>query len=191
MDWWLFDKFTFYLYVGIGYILTFVFRFAGKVALVRSVGDWSTVALFWIYGVWNLADFVGIDEALGFASELRLKGVLFAEISIVFHVVLSHLAWAFAGITDRNLASDIIWILLRFYFILSFSLFILLFLVLIIDEKALFLIFYNEIKIGLLKIVCWMFWYKCDLKGDAKLVQDIFDLVLLALDWASILDQLL
>lgn len=36
-----------------------------------------------------------------------------------------------------------------------------------------------------------MFWYKRDLKGDAKLVQDIFDLVLLALDWASILDQLL
>lgn len=161
-------------------------------ALVRGVGDRSTVALFWIYGVWNLADFVGIDEALGFASKLRLKGVLFAEISIVFHVVLCHLAWAFAGITDRNLASDIIWILLRFDFILSFSLFILLLLlVLIIDEKALFLIFYNEIKIGLLKIVCWMFWYKRDLKGDAKLVQDIFDLVLLALDWASILDQLL
>jgi len=36
-----------------------------------------------------------------------------------------------------------------------------------------------------------MFWNKCDLKGDAKLVQDIFDLILLALDWASILHQLL
>ncbi len=138
-----FDKFTFYFYVGIRYILPFVFRLAGKVALVGGIRDRSTVALFWIYGVWNWADFVGIDEALGFASELRLKGVLFAEISIVFHVVLCQLTWAFAGITDRNLASHIIWILLGFYFLLSFSLFLLLSLTLIIDEKALLLIFYN------------------------------------------------
>ncbi len=138
-----FDKFTFYFYVGIGYIMALVFWFAGKVALVGGVRDRSAVALFWIYGVWNLADFVGTNKAFGFTSELRLKGVLFAEISIVFHVVLCQLAWAFAGITDRNLASHIIWILLWFYFLLSFSLFILLSLALIIDEKALLLTLYN------------------------------------------------
>lgn len=176
--------------VTIAYLLSLILWFVWEVTFVGIVGSWSAVVIFGGDWVRHFAIFVR-------SLVLRLKGILFREVSVSFVLVLGELTWVFtlAAITDRNLASNVGLEMARtkrlaFILFLILLLLIFLFFGLIVNHIAAILILHIQIDIGLLEVVVRIIAYQINLKQLTQFCQYSFHLII-SLQWTCPLGYLL